>query len=72
MQYAVNESPISFVEPGLGWILIILISQFVVGNIILILLEIKDRINFNAIVPRMFRISKSKGLLHQIEPQQVL
>lgn len=52
-------------EPGLGWIFIILVLQFIVGNIILVMLELKDKINFNRFIPR---IKRSKSLAYQAQP----
>jgi hypothetical protein len=48
---------LSFSEPGLGLIITISISQFVVYMFILVLLELKDRVNFNRFSNRLKRKS---------------
>lgn len=53
VNYTFNEQVLSFREPGLGWIVVILALQFVVINIFLVLLELKYKINFNRFVPRL-------------------
>lgn len=53
MNYTFNEQPFSLREPGLGWIVIILALQFVVINLVLVLLELKVKVNFNRFVPHV-------------------
>ncbi|CAF0946948.1 unnamed protein product [Brachionus calyciflorus] len=65
--YSLDEGGLSFSQPGIASLLIIFMVQFLIGNIILMLLENKNKINFREMFRKKIKDEKNDDKVEKNE-----